>query len=1564
MKLGIKFFLPVLLVFLTSGITMVTFGMIENASVAQSSKYVNYEIGEVFHDQGYIYVNPLEPTRDEDITIRVRVIRGNITKASIKYTFDLSGNQRTYYEAKMVFEQPDESGYYEYWVGIIPKQNNPFRYHFRLENNKEYIYYNASGYSLPNQELKSYNGDFLIKPGFSTPLWSQGAMWYSIMPDSFYNGDITNDKWHQGDVIQNPWGNSHFHTNDYFGGDFLGVQQQIEYLKYIGADAIQFNPFWISTHQAGYGSFDFTQIDSAFGNNDMLKQLTDALHEEEMKIVLDGVFNYFNDNGIWYNAYGNYPLPGGATSKDPFYDIFMRDDNNQVIRSWGSPEIDFSSKLARELIYSTPESVIQTYLRVFGVDGFRLDVGESLRGSDPNNWGTAEQILKDMRQYFKLYGDDKLFMSEHGRGSLLFDYTLDTKWNYDFGWPVRDWARGISNNLVLSNRLNDGINRIPRSIANSSYNFLSNHDESRIFNYVNGNVTRMNAAQLLQMTYIGAPSIYFGDEIGMFGRNNPGVGEKAPTSFDAYNWDRSTWNYDIFYYHMALAQLREELAQVYKNGAFKSLIVDEDLIAYGRWNEGGKAITIISQSDEVKKGVKIEARQLGFKNGSTIVDYLTGKTYKVKNGYITVSVMPGGAVLVEGTQAGNYRGGFEVVNLDKSKTSITREGLNAFKLSGSGSYDTSTFAHVPGFNNVDIEAKYLSGKGKSALVIRESLEDKAPFYAAEIDNLGNLVVKYRKVQNGKIEIATKHKMNANQSFKIERSTSNIFKVYVQNGTTWSELVSGRVQIEMPYEVKVGLLPISGSLTLDNVRKSQLTEQKFDDFEGFMGSMFDKHNLNTSFTNGFIQLTTTHGLGLLYTKAPMVDFSWRAKLNYTPSSASDFAGITVYQSLENGILAGLMKHEGITHVFFGKRVSGELVIVDSAPYDSDSIELQLEKIGANYQLKYRQIDDEWQTLTGLINANYSNIFAGVFVEGSTTAAVDYVTFGNAIEDNFSVGNHVHVGELPLGLDLNAVTRGVQAYHIKQGSWSYVTGGFRQSDLELELSQLLYNRAEFSNFKSEFTLKINEMQSDGFVGYRFGLSTQETSMTVGFRLELNDSGIITLYKDTDILGQYTMSNYSEGHSYRFVVLVDNGQIEVFLGENPKPIIQVKTQVSGGFMQIYGSKSDYEVISPNVFHVTPNWYVPMGNVTATNSNFVLHPRSLDNPYHYAYLAQHGVTNVFFAANVKIERLNINRGQFGLLLGSTIGRHPLYSGLFLGINDLGELIIKDQNEVLQYKLLDDINTQSFYLIVTVVDQVIKVYINNQTEPVLTYQDSIARGGAIGFYTESARVSLNYMHVEGLDVGQLYETINAYTNRQIDAPPLPNPSVSDTIVDTDIIVDLTNATALGLFNRYNGQWEVIDGILKVTSGEGNWNAGATFAAGKFKDFELKYAIKVTSGAFGGPIIRKNTFNDTHEASGLLFYSNQGNSGLTIYSSIEARPFGTILLDAEGFAHVILKVVGNQITISMGDGVTFETKTYSTSSAGRNISMDGYISLNAGNSVTLFKDISIRILDSQGNYKN
>ena len=580
-----------------SGVSLITIGVIKNSEISKfsySEKYCNtyFNDGDLFHDQGAQYISDYEPSKDENVIIRLKVKHGSTKEASIRYTFDYNKTKPNYNNSKMEFEKVDDTGLYDYWIGVIPSNEAPYQYQFKLKNNVDEIYYNRDGIFV--ETPTSTAGDWSIIPDFNTPLWSQGATWYSIMPESYYNQNTINDK--TGAEWDSVWGGHNSWAGEWFGGDLSGITSKNDYLSNtLNVTSLFLNPFWVTAHNAGYGCYDFFQIDSALGNDSELLSLVSSLHEDDLKIMLDAVFEYCNVNNILNNVTKMYP----DLYTDEYYNFLQREESGAVIESvWGGALIDFSKQITRDYVYSSAESVMLSYIILFGIDAWRMDVGNTLSGTTPDNWETSSQILADIRPYLKEVSNEILFLSEHADSDQLTDGILDSKWNYAFNTALLDWCQNNSNAKILKTTLENAVLAYPRGVSNALYNFLTTHDNEYFYKLIDYDKTSFMTAQILLMTFVGAPCIYYGEETGIKATSLVDDGNKNHSFYTSMNWDESTYDYDIYNLTRSLTRLRLDFEDEYKNGAYMNLFSESqnnenDIFAYARFNDD-TCITILN----------------------------------------------------------------------------------------------------------------------------------------------------------------------------------------------------------------------------------------------------------------------------------------------------------------------------------------------------------------------------------------------------------------------------------------------------------------------------------------------------------------------------------------------------------------------------------------------------------------------------------------------------------------------------------------------------------------------------------------------------------------------------------------------------------------------------------------------------------------------------------------------------------------------------------------------------------------------------------------------------------
>lgn len=1525
---------------------------------------------DIFHDQGWIYMEPLEPKYNEPVVLRLRVKAENLDSAQIKYT---KNDGKTWESVDMTREKEDETGYFEYWKGTVPTQESAMRYRFVCSKGEQKAYANVLGSF--KKEPKNTMYDFWIHPGFSTPEWTKGAIWYSTMPDSFYNADIRNDNRNGLGIKENGWGNSHVGGNDWYGGDLKGVMEKVQpYLKEVlGINAVYMNPIWTTTHNAGYGSFDMTQVNPVLGTEEDLKKLINLLHNNDMKLILDAVFKYHHSFGKWFNDSGYYPLPGAAQSKEsPFYDLFkFYSWPDQTERDWGMPVLDFSNELTRKMVYQDEGSIMQMYLKPpYNADGWRMDVGNTLWGHDTKAQ-SEHNILKDMRTYVKKANPDAIFLSEHAEPLDITDYTLDSKWNYDFGLRVRDWATGKRSQSVIDNYLADGVRALPRPIALASYNFLTTHDESRIMKKIGNDSMLMNAAQILQMTYIGSPSIYFGDEIGLKGENTPGVSDKAPTSFSTFDWNRENWNYQVLNMYRTLSDLRRKYSAV-RTGVYKTLLTDNKnkLFSYGRWDGDGKVIIIISQNTK-PVDAKIEARQLSIKDGTVMTDWLSGRTFKVKDGKIDVPVLPnGGCVLVTGAEkSGQYRGEYEIISIggDKVSESVQVQGIDAYSFKSSGKIggkaDKFKLMFRPAFNNFEYVTKVDEVKGGSdsiaGIMVRNGISPDDKQYCAFINGKGLVGYSYRSALGEKATLKYDTKVSLPVWIKLER-VNNVFTAYTaqdNNGkpAKWMPLEGSNKEIYFDSEVKTGLVATSSEAKFSNSKYKELPRQLFDHFDakvpGALFTVLNPHLGKFDINGGKLNISLSNeNKNIFIANAPSgKDWSAKTKITFKPEKDGQEADLLALQDQKNYMKVCRVQLDGKVKIGFAKVVNGYadfIALADDTSVDSD-IYLQIQRVGSRYSAMFSYDDKNWTSVGEHELANLSMAYAGITAktvdQSSVKASYDYFSFGNALVDGVSTNSSITEGKVNTSFEELNTINGVGSWTIGSGNWSYVTGGYLQSDTSGDASMDLLRKI-FDNFYMESSIKING--GSGWAGINFRRANESDGFAdSGYLVKISADGKIGLYRNGSeaVAESQLPAGIKTDNSVRVIITANGSSIKVFVNDVSEPVLNVKDDTYGsGYVSLTTSSCKAEFLNTAVTHATSVWTPYQGSWNVTPSGV---GGTTGNTGKYAWmgLTGKGFKDVVVQASVKIDGTNtFEGGSAGILIHSTLGKHYQDDGLLVYLSSDGKVGISERGKTLKEVDLGTEQKDMANLIIVAQNNKYSVYINWSKKPLLEYTDNKYRAGSVSLFINNSSAQFNRLSVWGINGTTSLEKLGVFENKSNEANF--NKVIYEPFSDSfDSIESKEN------WMPYDGTWAINKGTYAIKDGT-TWNCGSVLTKGKYKDFEFQFKVKGTGQGWYGVNLRKNNFNDTHEQSGYLLYMNNG--AIAIYRNKMGELGKGNITDYKDSDFNLIRVVAKGANI----------KVYTNNSNTPVINVDeesyaeGYVALVAGMAQAEFDDVQIKPL--------
>ncbi len=469
-----------------------------------------------------------------------------------------------------------------------------------------------------------------------TPNWVKHAVFYQIFPDRF----AKSDKLAKPNNLQ-PW-DSPPTIESYKGGDLLGVVEHLDHIQELGATAIYFTPIFQSASNHRYHTHDYYQVDPLLGGNTAFDTLLDEAHRRGLKVVLDGVFNHASRGFFQFNDI----LENGPHS--PWLDWFTIEDwplspydggRPANYLSWVSnralPKLNTDNPQVREFIMQVAEHWIRQ-----GIDGWRLDVPFEIK--TPGFWAEFRQRVKAINPEAYIVGE----IWYDSRPWLQGDQ-FDAVMNYLFTESAIAFAAGprvLADQVVgrsyhpipaitgtqYADKIDWLLQLYPWEIQLAQLNLLDSHDTARLISIAGGDKASVQLATLLLMSYPGAPSIYYGDEIGLPGTNfDPDTRRGMP-------WDRrDTWDMDALAYHKQLIAMRHAHPAL-RTGAYHRLHADDDSYAFARTNSS-EALLIAINVAETPRNILVPTNRL-FDEGSELVEVYGGSGARVEDGQVWLNL--------------------------------------------------------------------------------------------------------------------------------------------------------------------------------------------------------------------------------------------------------------------------------------------------------------------------------------------------------------------------------------------------------------------------------------------------------------------------------------------------------------------------------------------------------------------------------------------------------------------------------------------------------------------------------------------------------------------------------------------------------------------------------------------------------------------------------------------------------------------------------------------------------------------------------------------------------------
>lgn len=508
-------------------------------------------------------------------------------------------------------------------------------YHFILEDGQNRWFYGNNEERLGGQGAlyTCEPPEFQItvyKPS-PVPKWYKDSIVYQIFPDRFARDDDWQAKqqaayrgpeWKGARrVIQQDWYDLPYYTRNsrgevtrwpFFGGSLQGIRDKLFYLKSMGVGAVYLNPIFAASSNHKYDTADYMKTDPAFGTEEDFRLLCEDAARLGIRIILDGVFNHTGADSRYFDFWGNYDTVGACRGEEsPYYSWYRFERFPDKYDCWWGvgdlPNVEENNPSYRSFIYGDDDSVIRRWMRA-GASGWRLDVADEL----PDDFiAGIRKAVKDTDPEGLLMGEvweDASNKVSYGvRRKYLLGDELDSVMNYPVRDLLLDYMSGKSDAGTAVRKLNSLAENYPPENFYGALNLTGSHDRARTLTVLgdapedlddtarqyyrlpedklNLARRRMKALSLIQYVLPGVPCLYYGDEAGV-------QGYEDPYNRATYPWGRE--DNELMLHYRMLAQIRKQY-NVLTDGGYRFSAQGEHLFICERFYDDECIIAVVNR---------------------------------------------------------------------------------------------------------------------------------------------------------------------------------------------------------------------------------------------------------------------------------------------------------------------------------------------------------------------------------------------------------------------------------------------------------------------------------------------------------------------------------------------------------------------------------------------------------------------------------------------------------------------------------------------------------------------------------------------------------------------------------------------------------------------------------------------------------------------------------------------------------------------------------------------------------------------------------------------------------
>ena len=524
-------------------------------------RIMNNWLDSIYSDGTLDFVSSKTPAIGEKVRISLRLLNDSpIDKIFVR---------RIRNGAEEYIEMEKEKSIFglDYYCATTEMNEPRLSYYFVIACKDVIYFYTQAGITtyVPDE---AHN--FTLLSYYVQPDWVKGAVYYQVFPTSFKDHSLH------------------------------GVVEKIPYLKELGITAVYLNPIFTAPSEHKYDCADYFHVDESLGGDEALKELSKALHENGIRLILDISINH---TGLEYSWVKEHP------------EFYVKESDGSI-KGWagfkGLPVLDYRNEEVRHLIYKGKDSVIRKWLRdPYNIDGWRFDVADVWGRNDDVQ--LADELWKELCDAIREEKKDAMIIGEHWGDCT--EFLQGNLWNssmnyFGFGRIIRQFA-GLPDLFLERNetlkkipykmtaedvvkRTDEFYSRLPQVIADCSMNLFDSHDVSRAHNNPEIDEATWQSMVKLQFLWTGIPCIYYGDELDIDGYTHHDSGFRFKMPWDEESERKERTNFKVY---QKLNELRRN-ESAFSEGGRKVLFAKGSILAVSRFFGNNIYLGVISMEDE------------------------------------------------------------------------------------------------------------------------------------------------------------------------------------------------------------------------------------------------------------------------------------------------------------------------------------------------------------------------------------------------------------------------------------------------------------------------------------------------------------------------------------------------------------------------------------------------------------------------------------------------------------------------------------------------------------------------------------------------------------------------------------------------------------------------------------------------------------------------------------------------------------------------------------------------------------------------------------------------------